>query len=148
MTALNTIADNKGARHNRIHVGRGIGSGKGKTCGRGVKGQKSRSGVAIKGFEGGQMPLQRRIPKFGFKNRFRVEYKGINLYKLQELADKHNLDTITPEVLRNHGLVSKRDLVKVLGSGEISANLSVTAHAFSNTAKSAIEAAGGSVTVL
>ena len=146
---LHTLKPAAGSVKNRKRVGRGQGSGRGGTSTRGHKGAKSRSGYSKKlGFEGGQMPLQRRIPKFGFKNPFRVEYKAVNLYQLQELAEKHGLDVITPEVLHNHGLVAKKDLVKILGTGELSKNISVSAHAFSNTAQSAIESAGGSVTKL
>lgn len=146
---LHTLKPAEGSVKNKKRIGRGQGSGRGGTSTKGHKGAKSRSGYSQKlGFEGGQMPLQRRIPKFGFRNPFRVSYKGVNLYKLQELSEKFSLDTITPEVLREHGLVSKKDLVKILGSGEISTKLSVTAHAFSNTAQSAIESAGGSVTIL
>lgn len=146
---LHTLKPATGSVKNKKRVGRGQGSGRGGTSTRGHKGAKSRSGYSQKlGFEGGQMPLQRRIPKFGFKNPFRVSYKAVNLYKLQELSEKHGVDTITPEVLREHGLVAKKDLVKILASGEISTKLNVSAHAFSNTAQSAIESAGGSVTIL
>ncbi|MGB0522490.1 MAG: 50S ribosomal protein L15, partial [Flammeovirgaceae bacterium] len=121
---LHTLKPAEGSVKNRKRVGRGQGSGRGGTSTRGHKGAKSRSGYSQKlGFEGGQMPLQRRIPKFGFRNPFRVSYKAVNLYKLQELSEKLGVDTITPEVLVENGLVSKKDLVKVLGSGEISAKL-------------------------
>ena len=129
----------------KIRLGRGIGSGKGKTSGRGHKGQKARSGVAIKSFEGGQMPLQRRVPKFGFRNFNRVEYAGVNIDVLQKLVDDKKIKgDVTPEILRENGLVGKKDLVKILGRGELSAKLKVTAHKFSKTAAAAIEAAGGS----
>ncbi len=126
-------------------VGRGQGSGKGGTATRGHKGAKSRSGYSKKiGFEGGQMPLQRRVPKFGFTNINRKEYQGINLDKLQELVDQKNVkDTVTLEVLIENRLARKADLVKILGNGELKAPLKVSAHKFSATAKAAIEAAGG-----
>lgn len=128
-------------------LGRGQGSGKGGTSTKGHKGAQSRSGYSKKfGFEGGQMPLQRRVPKFGFKNINRVEYNGINLDTLQLLIEKYSLTEITPETLINHGLISKKDKLKILGRGEITSKVSVTAHKFSTTAKTAIETAGGSVT--
>lgn len=130
-------------------VGRGEGSGKGGTAARGHKGAGSRSGTSTKrGFEGGQMPLYRRIPKFGFKNLNRVEYAGINLDKIQLLVESNNLKTVDLETFINNGLTSKKDLVKVLGRGEIKVAVEVKAHAFSETAKKAIEAAGGSVTLV
>ncbi|MDE3741595.1 50S ribosomal protein L15 [Maribacter polysaccharolyticus] len=126
-------------------VGRGQGSGKGGTATRGHKGAKSRSGYSKKiGFEGGQMPLQRRVPKFGFTNINRKEYKGINLGKLQELVDnKVFKDVVTFDNLVEAGLVRKNDLVKILGGGELKAPLKVSVHKFTATAKAAIEAAGG-----
>lgn len=126
-------------------VGRGQGSGKGGTATRGHKGAKSRSGYSKKiGFEGGQMPLQRRVPKFGFTNINRKDYAGINLEKLQELVDKGAIkDTVTLEILVENGLVGKNDLVKILGNGELKASLKVSVHKFTATAKAAIEAAGG-----
>ena len=126
-------------------VGRGQGSGKGGTATRGHKGAKSRSGYSKKiGFEGGQMPLQRRVPKFGFTNINRKEHQGINLDTLQELVDKKVIkDTVTFENLVVIGLVGKNDLVKILGRGELKASLKVTVHKFTATAKAAIEAAGG-----
>ncbi len=126
-------------------VGRGQGSGKGGTATRGHKGAKSRSGYSKKiGFEGGQMPLQRRVPKFGFTNINRKEYQGINLDKLQELVDNKVIkDTVTFENLVENGLVGKNDLVKILGGGELKASLKVSVHKFTATAKAAIEAAGG-----
>jgi large subunit ribosomal protein L15 len=129
-------------------VGRGQGSGKGGTSTRGHKGAQSRSGYSRKvGFEGGQMPLQRRVPKFGFKNNNRIEMKPINLDTLQELADAKKLKEVTPQVLSDNGLMGKGDLVKVLGRGELKAKLSVTAHKFSKAAQEAIEKAGGTVTI-
>ncbi|MCE2786621.1 MAG: 50S ribosomal protein L15 [Bacteroidota bacterium] len=126
-------------------IGRGEGSGKGGTAARGHKGAGSRSGTSTKrGFEGGQMPLYRRIPKFGFKNISRVEYTPINLDTLQKLAEAKGLKTIDIETLINNGLVSKKDLVKVLGRGEIKAAVEIKAHAFSATAIKNIEAVGGS----
>lgn len=128
-------------------IGRGQGSGRGGTSTRGHKGAKSRSGYSSKvGFEGGQMPLQRRVPKFGFKNINRVEFRGINLDTLQELAEKFNLTAINCETLREHGLVAKKDKVKILGRGELKSKVDVTVHAFTATAKTAIETAGGSAT--
>ncbi|MFK5973226.1 MAG: 50S ribosomal protein L15 [Flavobacteriaceae bacterium] len=126
-------------------VGRGQGSGKGGTATRGHKGAKSRSGYSKKiGFEGGQMPLQRRVPKFGFTNINRKEYQGVNLDRLQELVDKKIVkDTITLETLVENGLTKKNDLVKILGGGELKASLKISVHKFTATAKAAIEAAGG-----
>ncbi len=126
-------------------LGRGQGSGKGGTAARGHKGAKSRSGYSKKiGFEGGQMPLQRRVPKFGFSNVNRKEYQGVNLSKLQELVDNNTVkDAITFETLVENRLVRKNEMVKILGGGELKAKLTVTAHKFTATAKAAIEAAGG-----
>ncbi|MGB5370564.1 MAG: 50S ribosomal protein L15 [Flavobacteriaceae bacterium] len=126
-------------------VGRGQGSGKGGTSTRGHKGAKSRSGYSKKiGFEGGQMPLQRRVPKFGFTNINRKEYKGINLEKLQELVDNKIIkDVVSLDILIENGLAHKNDLVKILGNGELKASLKVSVHKFTATAKAAIEAAGG-----
>jgi len=126
-------------------IGRGQGSGKGGTATRGHKGAKSRSGYSRKiGFEGGQMPLQRRVPKFGFTNINRKEYQGINLNKLQELADKGLVKkTVTVKDLVDNGMAHKNDLVKILGGGELKASLKITVHKFTGTAKAAIEAAGG-----
>lgn len=130
-------------------VGRGQGSGAAGTAGRGHKRAKSRSGYSKKiGFEGGQMPLQRRVPKFGFKNINRVEYKGINLDTLQELVDNKKVNEITLETLIQNGLAGKKDLIKILGRGELKAKLTVTAHGFSASAKAAIEAKGGSINQL
>jgi large subunit ribosomal protein L15 len=129
-------------------IGRGQGSGRGGTSTRGHNGAQSRSGYSRKiGFEGGQMPLQRRVPKFGFKNNNRIEVKPINLDTLQELADTKKLKDITPEVLSNNGLMGKGDIVKVLCRGELKAKLNVTAHKFSKAAQEAIEKVGGTVTI-
>lgn len=141
---LSNLTPAKGSTKSKKRIGRGQGSGYGGTSTRGHKGQKSRSGYSKKiGFEGGQMPLQRRVPKFGFKNINRKEYKAINLGTLQELADKKKLTEISVEVLINSGLVQKNTLVKVLGEGELTTKLSVKAHAFSKSAVEAIEAKGG-----
>lgn len=131
-------------------VGRGQGSGKGGTATRGHKGAKSRSGYSRKlGFEGGQMPLQRRVPKFGFTNINRVEYQGINLDTLQQLVDDKKIkDTVDFETLMTLNLVGKNDLVKILGRGELKSKLTVTAHKFTASAKAAIEAAGGEAVTL
>lgn len=142
---LNDLRDNQGARKGRMRIGRGIGSGKGKTGGRGQKGQKSRSGVAVKGFEGGQMPLHMRIPKLkGFNNPFRVEYQAINL----DVIEASGLDEVSPSTLHQRGLTHKGALVKVLGRGELTRAVTVRAHAFSKSAEAAITAAGGTVEVL
>ncbi|MFM2190284.1 MAG: 50S ribosomal protein L15 [Arcticibacter sp.] len=144
---LSNLRPAKGSVKSRKRIGRGTGSGKGGTSTRGHKGAQSRSGYSQKiGFEGGQMPLQRRLPKFGFKNMNRVEYNGINLDMLQGLVDKHGLTEINHEVIVQHGLASKRDLVKVLGRGELKSKINVTVHAFSAAAKSAIESLGGTAT--
>ncbi len=146
---LHTLKPAKGSIKSKKRIGRGQGSGKGGTSTRGHKGAKSRSGYSQKlGFEGGQMPLQRRIPKFGFKNINRVEYKPINLVDLQKLADKLNTDTISIEILLENGMIGKKDVVKVLGTGELTSKLSVSAHRFSASAVAAIEKAGGSVNKL
>jgi large subunit ribosomal protein L15 len=127
-------------------VGRGEGSGKGGTSARGHKGAKSRSGYSRKsGFEGGQMPLQRTSPKFGFKNRNRVEYRGINLSRLQKIAEENKLETIDFETLVDFGVVNRRELVKILGNGELTVKINVKAHAFSKAAAEKIEAQGGTV---
>lgn len=131
-------------KREKKRVGRGQGSGKGATSTRGHNGAKSRSGNSKKiGFEGGQMPLQRTTPKFGFKNRNRVEYKPINLETIQILADKLNVKAIDPEVMFSSGLIAKNDLVKILGNGTLTSALEVKAHAFSQNAKNAIEALKG-----
>ncbi|HUH27982.1 50S ribosomal protein L15 [Gelidibacter sp.] len=131
-------------------IGRGQGSGKGGTATRGHKGAKSRSGYSKKvGFEGGQMPLQRRVPKFGFTNINRVEYQGVNLDKLQQLVDDKIIkDTVDLVTLLELGIVNKNDLVKILGRGELTSKLTVTAHKFTASAKAAIEAAGGEAVTL
>ena len=144
---LNNLQPAKGSiKTQGKRVGRGQGSGKGGTATRGHKGAKSRSGYSRKiGFEGGQMPLQRRVPKFGFTNINRKEYVGVNLHKLQELVDNKKVtDTITLDVLIENRLARKNDLVKILGNGELTAKLNVTVHKFTATAKAAIEKAGGS----
>lgn len=143
---LSNLKPASGATRANKRVGRGHGSGGGGTAGRGHKGQKSRSGYSRKiGFEGGQMPLQRRVPKFGFKNINRKEYKGINISTLQTLAEKLNIQAIDLEVLKNGGLISKNDNVKILGDGALTAKLEVKAHAFSKKAEEAITAAGGTI---
>jgi large subunit ribosomal protein L15 len=148
--SLNNLKPAQGSIKARKRIGRGQGSGNGETAGKGVKGQKSRTGYNQKsGFEGGQMPLQRRVPKFGFKNINRVEYNAINLDALQKLVDEQRAtDTVNLEVLMANGLASKNDLIKVLGRGEIKAALTVVAHKFSKTAQAAIEAAGGRIETL
>lgn len=146
---LHSLKPAQGSTKQRKRVGRGEGSGHGGTSTRGHNGQKSRSGYSRKGgFEGGQMPLQRRVPKFGFKNRNRVAYKAVNLDAIQELVERKSIDAITPEILVENGLAQKRDLVKILGRGELKSKLTITAHKFSATALTSIEAAGGSVTTL
>lgn len=146
---LSNLKPAKGSKRSKKRLGRGEGSGTGDTAGRGHKGQKSRSGYSRKiGFEGGQMPLQRRVPKFGFKNINRKAYKGINISTLQELAEGRKLTDINVEVLRDAGLVGKKDLVKILGNGTIEKKINVKAHAFSAKAKEAIEAAQGTTEVI
>jgi large subunit ribosomal protein L15 len=146
---LSNLKPAEGSIKTRKRIGRGQGSGRGGTSTRGHKGAKSRSGYSKKvGFEGGQMPLQRRVPKFGFKNINRKEYKAINVDVLQALAEKKNLTVIDQEVLIAAGLAHKNDLIKVLGNGAINAKLEVKAHAFSKSAQSAIEAAEGTVVKL
>lgn len=146
---LSNLQPAEGSTKQRKRVGRGQGSGRGGTSTRGHKGAKSRSGYSRKiGFEGGQMPLQRRVPKFGFTNINRVEYKGINLDTLQELVEKTKATEITFDLLKDNGLVSRNDLVKILGRGELKAKVNVTAHAFSASAKAAIEAQGGAANTL
>ena len=142
---LNNLKPAKGSVKSGKRIGRGEGSGKGGTATRGHKGQKSRSGYSRKiGFEGGQMPLQRRVPKFGFKNINRKEYQGINLDTLQQLVDDGKIkDTVSLEVLLENGLVGKNDLVKILGRGELKAKLNISVHKFTASAKAAIEKAGG-----
>ncbi len=150
---LSNLKPAKGATKSRKRIGRGQGSGYGgHTATKGNKGQKSRSGGKIPvWFEGGQMPLQRRIPKYGFKNPFRTEYHAVNVSKLAEMAAAGSIDAsaeITPEVLRAKGLIGKKELVKVLGGGDVDVALNVKAHAFSKTAIAKIEKAGGSAEAL
>ncbi|MEN8247486.1 MAG: 50S ribosomal protein L15 [Bacteroidota bacterium] len=146
---LHTLKPAEGSTKNKKRIGRGQGSGRGGTSTRGHKGQKSRSGYSRKiGFEGGQMPLQRRVPKFGFTNPNRVEYKAVNLDSLQEIAEKTKAKKIDIQLLVDNGIVGKRDLVKILGRGELKAKVEVEVHKFSAAAQSAIEAAGGKVVVV
>jgi large subunit ribosomal protein L15 len=149
---LNELSDNPGARRPRKRVGRGAGSGTGKTAGRGTKGQKARSGVALGAFEGGQMPLHRRLPKRGFKNLFRKDYAEVNLGRLQRAIDDGRIDPSQPldaDVLRTAGLASKsRDGVRLLAKGELRAKLSITVAGASKSAIAAVEGAGGTVTIL
>ena len=146
---LSNLKPAAGSTKSRKRIGRGQGSGRGGTSTRGHKGAGSRSGTSTKiGFEGGQMPLQRRVPKFGFKNINRVEYVGVNLDVLQSLVEKYNLTTVDFEALRTHGIASNNDLIKILGRGEFTAKVEVKAHAFSASAQKAIEAAGGSIVKL
>lgn len=143
---LSTLKPATGSTHKRKRIGRGPGSGLGGTSTRGHKGAKSRSGYKKKiGFEGGQMPLQRRLPKFGFKNINRVEYRPINLSSLEAIAEANNTDTITKTTIVEAGLASKNDKIKILSMGEVKRPLKVEADAFSKKAKEVIEAAGGSV---
>ena len=149
---LNEIRDNEGSTKNRMRVGRGIGSGKGKTGGRGVKGQKARTGVSIKGFEGGQMPLHRRLPKRGFNKPNAIDLNEVNLGRIQQAVEAGKLDQsapVTNEALVAAGVISKaRDGVKILGVGELKAKLSFQVNGASKSAVEAIEKAGGSVTLL
>jgi large subunit ribosomal protein L15 len=146
---LSNLKPAKGSVKKGKRLGRGQGSGKGGTSTRGHKGAKSRSGYSRKiGFEGGQMPLQRRVPKYGFKNINRKEYKGINISTLQTLAEKNNLEIIDFGVLVLAGLVSKSDSVKILGKGTLEKKLEVHAHAFSKSAKEAIESKKGTAVIL
>ncbi len=141
---LNNLTPAKGSVKQGKRIARGQGSGHGGTSTRGHKGAKSRSGYSTKiGFEGGQMPLQRRVPKFGFKNINRVEYKAINLDIIQSLIERKNISEITPEILRENGIISRNHLVKILGRGELKTKINITAHKFSDTAKAGIEAQGG-----
>jgi large subunit ribosomal protein L15 len=141
---LSNLKPAEGSIKTRKRIGRGQGSGRGGTSTKGHKGAKSRSGYSRKaGFEGGQMPLYRRVPKFGFKNINRVEYRGINIDRLQKLADEFKVTSIDVEMLVEKGLASKKDLVKILGRGNLNAKLEVKAHAFSDSATKAIEAQGG-----
>lgn len=145
---LNNLTPAKGSLGKEKRVGRGEGSGHGGQSCRGMNGAKSRSGYSRKnGFEGGQMPINRRLPKFGFTNPNRVEYKGINVALLQELAEKLGNNTIDINTLREAGFINKNQLVKILGNGDLTAKLDVTANAFSKSAIAKIEAAGGKITV-
>ncbi len=147
MILLNELHDNDGSKKNRIRVGRGIGSGKGKTCGRGEKGQKSRSGVAIKGFEGGQMPVFRRLPKRGFNNIFRTEYEVVNLFQLQQCVDDNKIvigSIVDKSVLFELGLIrSSKNLVKLLGNGALENPLDIRLDAISKSASDVINKVGG-----
>jgi len=149
---LSDIADNAGARKKRMRVGRGIGSGKGKTSGRGGKGQTARSGVRIKGFEGGQMPMHRRLPKRGFNNVFRLEFVEVNLDRIQQAIDAKVLDpsaTVNAETLvKSRVLRRAKDGVRLLGRGEIKAKINVEVHGASKSAVAAVEKAGGTVKIL
>ena len=146
---LHNLKPAEGSTKNRKRIARGQGSGHGGTATRGHKGAKSRSGYSSKvGFEGGQMPLQRRVPKFGFTNINRVEYKGINLDSIQTLIDSKKVKEINPEILSENGLIGKNDLVKILGRGELKSKINIKANGFSATAKTAIEAAGGKAEVI
>lgn len=146
---LNSLKPAKGATHSEKRIGRGQGSGRGGTSTRGHKGAQSRSGYSQKlGFEGGQMPLQRRLPKFGFKNHKRVEFKAINLDVLENLTAKLSLKAITIDTLIEAGMISKNDKVKILSNGTLSKAIEVTAHAFSKSAAAAIEAQGGKANTL
>lgn len=146
---LSNLKPAEGSIKHSKRIGRGAGSGKGGTSTRGHKGAKSRSGYHQKvGFEGGQMPLYRRVPKFGFKNINRVEYVGINIDTLNALAESKNITDFSVDVLKQNGLISGKDRVKILGRGELSKTVNVTAHAFSATAKKAIEDKGGVATVI
>jgi len=144
MSTLHNLTPALGSVKTRKRIARGQGSGYGGTSTRGHKGAKSRSGYSKKiGFEGGQMPLQRRVPKFGFKNVNRVEYKGINLDTIQLLVDTKNITEITPEILFNNGLIARKDLIKILGRGELKTKMNIVAHRFSASAKDAIVKLGG-----
>lgn len=146
---LNNLTPATGSIGKRKRVGRGPGSGHGKTACRGSNGAKSRSGYSQKiGFEGGQMPLQRHLPKFGFKNPTRVEYKAVNLSALQTIAEQYQITEINVDVLRSAGYAGKEELVKILGNGQFTAKLDVTANAFSASAIKKIEENGGTVTKL
>ncbi len=150
---LSNLKPAKGSTRKKRRIARGVGSGKGgHSSTKGTKGQKSRSGVRIPAwFEGGQMPLQRRIPKFGFNNKFRTEYRAVNLSRLSRLLEEGRIDSsseVTPEVLVEAGVARKSDLVKILGTGELSEGLTIKAHAFSGSAKKKIESAGGTATVI
>ena len=146
---LNNIRPAKGSTHSTKRIGRGQGSGKGGTAGKGHNGQQARAGYSQKiGFEGGQMPLQRRLPKFGFNNINRKEYRGINIDTLQILADTKNITEITQEVLVENGLAKKNEIVKIMGRGELKSGVSVSAHKFTKSAEEAISKAGGKAITL
>jgi large subunit ribosomal protein L15 len=150
MTKLNEIRDNEGATKGRMRVGRGPGSGKGKTSGRGVKGQKSRTGVSLLGFEGGQMPLYMRMPKRGFNNPFALKFAEVNLWRLQEAIDAGKLDVSAPidgAALVKAGVIRRElDGVRLLGEGELKAKVNLTVYSATASAAKAVEAAGGSLT--
>ena len=150
MSSLHNLTPAEGSVKKDKRIARGEGSGHGGTATRGHKGAKSRSGYSRKvGFEGGQMPLQRRVPKFGLTNINRKEYQGINLEKLQALVDSGKItDTVNQEIIVSLGLASKNELIKILGTGELKAKLTITVHKFTATAKAAIEAAGGEAVTL
>lgn len=148
---LNQLSDNQGARKGRIRVGRGIGSGKGKTAGRGGKGQTARSGVAINGFEGGQMPLFRRLPKKGFNNIFRLDFVVVNVGTLQQAIDDKRIDAgekVTAKVLKKAGIINRKlDGIRLLNKGELKSKLTIEVAGASKAAVAAVEKAGGSVVV-
>ena len=152
MTKLNDIRDNEGSSKNRMRIGRGPGSGKGKTGGRGVKGQKARSGVAIAGFEGGQMPLHMRLPKRGFNNIFRKEFAEVNLWRIAQAIEAKKLDPKKPidgEALVAAGVLRRvKDGVRLLGSGELKTKVELSVHSASASARKAVEAAGGKLTTV
>lgn len=144
---LNSLTPAKGSVKNNFRRGRGQGSGGGGTATQGHKGAQSRSGNRKKrGFEGGQMPLQRRVPKFGFKNINRIDHKGVNLDVIQKIVDTKNVTEITKDVLIANGLAHKNDLIKIMGRGELKSKVNITVHAFTATAKAAIESKGGVAT--
>ena len=146
---LNNLTPAAGSKGREKRIGRGEGSGHGGTSTRGHKGAQARSGYSRKlGFEGGQMPIQRRLPKFGFTNPTRVEYKAINVATLQTLAESHNLAVITVDTLREAGFINKNQLVKILGNGDLTVKLEVSANAFSKSAIAKIEAVGGTATTI
>lgn len=146
---LNNIRPAAGSTHSTKRIGRGQGSGKGGTAGKGHNGQQARAGYSQKiGFEGGQMPLQRRLPKFGFTNVNRKEYRAINIDTLQNLADTKNITEFTKEVLVQHGLAKKNEIVKIMGRGELKTGVSVSANKFTKTAEEAIAKAGGKAITL
>jgi large subunit ribosomal protein L15 len=150
MTKLNELAPRPGSTKNRLRVGRGPGSGKGKTAGRGVKGQKARSGVAINGFEGGQMPLHMRMPKRGFKNADRLQFAEVNLWRIEQAIAAGKLDAKKPidaAALLAAGVIRRvKDGVKLLGKGELSSKIEITVYAATGAARAAVEKAGGSLT--